>query len=1337
MKQLSNEESFRWIMDPTVYPIIENSKSTKYSRAIELRKNILNQSSLNEYNSYINIIKRKVFHNTFIREEIKKRIEDYNKYNVLRLYTLNDKNKYGNVVENTNENHQNTLINYIIPHFTKEECEEWVNNEFIDPREKKPLRQNSSIYIELLYTSLQYDIDIQKIESKLILSSSSSNNDNITKKIIDSIRKRLEFIKDNDNLFLNHNIESFDKLLDINTVAPKYVKSKKSFSVSSNTSSSINSLNLDEKRQLRDMILEKRDKNKEINNNLQIKLEKKKQKIIANKELFSSFKTFLDVLNVEVWNGTELINNILDNVNPKDIEEVTNAINIYLDHDSHINNIDNKMYRERILRGLSLDNIRDIVINIIYYIYGQLISPEIFLTTNILSFSRLNQHYNFKKGYIVRKIIYKLDKFIDNYKPKLNNRIKNYFINIIDDVISKNYVEKRIIDDRRDRDLDNNNNYSNYYYRLLYNANIELYQHEYRLPYGKGLLTGKELREYFRKLSDTIYTEEEFKIDDNPLNGFTYEECKKWVMMPVYNPRTFKSILIDSPIYNRLLIISLQYDTKLIPRMITSYGYNLLLSLIEVINIILKEENKTAQTREQLEKYIIDREVEFVKIKEKNNISSNNIVGLKWKDIGTKPPEYGTDITANNKALVDAITIKVKGKPISKSSQEPLAFYVIFTKNELENLNIKKLEIDSFIKIKRHYYAPVIDKKRSYELANTKIVRYEDYYIEGRMYTFIECLKWVRQPNKIPNTDTIIVTDGREYNNIFEQALMYDTNIKPIGITPLGLHFKKQILNNKKRYFRTTILKKKTINNNVNIDDIIVDSEICQRINNIHTLKANNEIDNKYVQFKKKMLDICVKYNGKNECNITNIQKKIKKKFVKSEGKRVFNYYEDSALCSIIIDYFTSDLLLYSRKEQEKFIDNYNVFNIIILEIVDINGILSDRPKEAVDLGGVRREFFTNLFEELFCNDNKEENDKPFIRPENSSSNRYYINPNFKPNEKFKKVLNFVKGKYIRFKNIKTFEKDNDFHIIYEIIGKVLGIVIVNEELGLPKQLSTYILARFINPKETINYYDKLYFYLKDFNDSFVYINMINEKQKEYLNSGYLEMNFNDNYIITKNSIDGDLVTSNNFITFILELSNHIITKNYLHKTESLKSMNKNYESLFKGFNNNLKNFLYNNDISIKTLDILITNKTLDKQSLIELARNLKIKIITIGIRLDDQIKEEKVAELKTYMTNIITKKREGETNAEHYDFIKKLLQFWTGFNYYNKKADETDGGYKISYIYHGENIKADYWPVAHTCFYQLDIYGYGDKTTPQEKEDFLYMNLNNSIKGAQGMNIQ
>ena len=1427
MTTLSNEEILQWIIDPTVKPFTKKKTDT-YFNIIPLQKNILNRNSLNQPNSIINNIRRIVFYNTSIRKEIIDRITAIKEHNVLRLYTMNDKNRYGVLAQISNENYENVKINYITPPFTIIECEEWVNNDIVNPRSPIPLLQNNSIYIELLYTSLQLGVDIKNIETKLYLSPSSSswhssktiditNKNKITKRIINTIRKRLEYINENDNLFLNHNIESFDKKLYVNTViVPKYVKSKNSFSVSSNSSFLNKSINSAEKRQLRDMILEKEEKEKEVNLfKHQRKLEKERIKFNINKEIFTNFKTFLNTLNEEVRNGTKLIEEIVKNANSKDIEEITGVIKNYFNHKGY-----NNSYINNILREVSLDNIKDVVINYIYYIYAQLIKPETYITNEILCFSHFNQYVYFKRCKIINFIIFKLYGYIDNYKPKLDDNINHYFKYIIDDLIPKKYIEK-LINDKREKDLETENNYKNYYYHLIYNADIILYKHEFRLPEGKGLLIGKELRKYLIKYIDYEFINDDMlETDDSEMNGFTYEECKDWAIMPIINPRTFKLIFIDSPIYNRLLCISFQYDTKLIPRMITSRGYSLILALIDIIKIILDEDGKLPQSREQLEKYIIDKEKYYKEAK----LFIPNIIGLKWKNVGAKQPKEGIKII--NMKLIDAFEK-------SKSQDGELPFYILFREEDFTKFGITNITKDSYIEISTYYiqtidnknktanntglrwkilnndrdkqgierngveiinkrlkeaflklankhnvlpsrvsftkedleifgitstvaknryikftyyYKPVVGKRNrsnSIELAKKpNIIRDSKYEIKGIRYTFIECLRCVRQPNKIPNKETIIVTDGREYNNIFEQALLYDNNIQPMGITPLGLHFKKQILNNKKKFLKTTKLKNKIINNDINtsnIENIINQNDVCRSINNIYTLNENNKIDNKYVEFREKMLAICVKNFPKDDCNLINIRKNIKKKFVKSNGKIDFYYLEDSALCSILIDYYWTkrNKFPYDSRRKNKFIDNYNIFNIKILGLNEVNGELYLVEKEAIDLGGVRREFFTKLFEELFCDDNKETNqDRPFISPENSSSNRYYINPNFKPNENFKKVLKFGLG-------INDLQREEDYNKLYEIIGQVLGIAVVNEELGLPKQFSTYILSRFINPeknidnsKKNIDKYDILYFYLNDFNDARVYINMINETQKEYLNSEDFEYNFNDNYSISKQSNDGMRITTNNFIKFILELSNHIVTKNFLNKNVSTKNMNKRYESLFKGFNDELRTFLYNNNVSIKTLDILITNKLLDRQSLIELAENMKVKIILIGTQLDEKIQKDKVDELRTYMTNIITQKREGETEAEHYDFIKRLLQYWTGFNYYNKRAEETEGGYKITYLYHGENIKTNNWPEAHTCFYQIDVYGYGNKTTPQEKEDFLYMNLNRSIKEAPGMQI-
>jgi hypothetical protein len=193
----------------------------------------------------------------------------------------------------------------------------------------------------------------------------------------------------------------------------------------------------------------------------------------------------------------------------------------------------------------------------------------------------------------------------------------------------------------------------------------------------------------------------------------------------------------------------------------------------------------------------------------------------------------------------------------------------------------------------------------------------------------------------------------------------------------------------------------------------------------------------------------------------------------------------------------------------------------------------------------------------------------------------------------------------------------------------------------------------------------------------------------------------------------------------------------------SNKNMKGRYESLFSGFNSELSAILYNNNVSIDMLNKLITNEQLDLGILIEFAEKLKISVIKYVGRQDiynpntgnTKTEEEKQAiieELRIYLTNIITKKREKTTYEEHYYFIKKLLQFWSGFSHYNKLAEVEENGYKFFYLYGGD---VRMFPMAHTCSYQLDFFGFPeDKTTPEDKETYLYEKLKYSAFSARGM---
>ena len=314
----------------------------------------------------------------------------------------------------------------------------------------------------------------------------------------------------------------------------------------------------------------------------------------------------------------------------------------------------------------------------------------------------------------------------------------------------------------------------------------------------------------------------------------------------------------------------------------------------------------------------------------------------------------------------------------------------------------------------------------------------------------------------------------------------------------------------------------------------------------------------------------------------------------------------------------------------------------------------------------------------------------------------------------------------------------------------MLGIAVVNEEIGLPKQFSSYILSRFINQKKDLEYYDILYYYLKDFNNSSAYVNMMNEQQKD--NIELCGFSFNDYYIISRPSEsnpDGMALTKENYTRYILQLANHAVTKNFLSNgTEgSKKSMKKRYDALFAGFGfkDELRKFLKTNEVSIDILDKLITNEQLNEQILLEFAEKLKISVIkyvddNISIRnihptMDETEKEEKIAEIREYMTNIITKKREGQTIEKHYEFIKRLLQFMSGFSHYDRRADREENGYKFFYMYGADTGR---FPSAHTCFYQLDFFGFPEnKITAEEKETYLYEKLYEGIFSAGGMDLK
>jgi hypothetical protein len=1493
--RLNDDQCLLWIKDPSISPFENNYVKRKY------RKDILTEDTLKNPQSFLNKVKRKCFHNSALRQRIVEQIKEYQLNMIPRLHTLNDK-LIDDVVD----------VEYTNPPFTIDECKKWVkwgswqSDHLVNPRTNEEIKFGSNVYIELLYTSIQFGLQPPKYRFKNlyiplrhnIIEELNDTNSKDILKIIKNIQFRLDFMKQNDEYFLNNDIASFDKKLKIESATSHkrkttIAKPNNTFDVSS-SSSSYKGFNTAERRLLRDMELENIEEKKSV-----AKYQYKKQFIKKGKKgkkekpIFTEFRAFLIDLQDEILNGNQLINKILEDATDDARQRITVPINSYFKNKDY-----DASYLKSIIDRNKFDTLEGIISNFINNIYIQLIDPDIVLPPDmkIGCLTYINKTTHFKRAELIRNIAYELFVFIDNYSSVLDIETIRYFKNLVDDVIPPELVTKREIDVRviTTRSFTSTTDYQNYYYKLLLSVNEE--PKRIRLPDGMGLLIGKELTNAIYELEEpyfNTYPEDRVITDDNPLNGFTYEECKDWVILPIINPRTFKPILIDSPMYNRLLCISYQYDTILIPRMITSRGYEILNALTEVIQDILKVKNELPQSRLRLQQYINQKENQYRKEKEKEKIIPNKI-GLKWKNTGTKHPKEGIEII--NEKITDAVL-----KSISSTSELP--FYVLFSEEDLERFGITSIAKNSYIEIAT-YYIPIINrtssskvglkwkrvgrrqlkegegiKKEGIEIINKKLkeallkskdgkdnspssiifseedlvrfgittaiaknsyIKIANYYVPvyeksfsdiiikpksnvvitkrnerhivNKYYTVADCLRWARQPNRDPNNPNIIfLTDSKEYNAIFEQALLHDYNITPINITPKGIKFMNAILKISEKYLTIAKHLKLPISRGKNIEDI--NSKMCIAINNIFDDETKEEGKN-YKKFKDKMIEKCEQGNKPPSICIEELKNRIGNYFkptnIRNEQYKII-YYQDSALASLLIKYENIKGIIYKKEFRDIFIQNINAFYIYIYEIDDE---LNEYKKDAIDAGGPKREFFTKLFEELFCDD--EHPTRPFISPKDIIGNKYYINPNFEPDANFRKVINAHKRNYTP--NITDYTNERDYEYMYYVIGKLLCFSVYNKEIGLPQQFSTYILAGFIQRSKDIDYYDILYFYLKEFKNTISYINMINNTNIESVEG--VNLSFNDIYIInkskdlssvnkgveppipikaqlpidllryrmlstTKDAVknssnerklreydekwkkqlneyeqekeiydragskesDRAKITKKNCIKFLLQQSKHAVTKNCLGKEEvnSSKNMKKRYDSLFAGFSNEIRKFLYKNKVTIEQLNLLIINEPLTYAVLNELASKivLKIEVSTVpetdpeydlNAILSKEEKDEKEKEMKGYITNIITRRREGDTEKKHFEFIKKLLQFWTTLNYYNK-----EGKYRIFYKY-GWRINVENLPEAHTCFNQLDIFGFPKNTvdkeyTPEMKEEFIYKKLLLAV-GEQAMEL-
>ena len=194
--RLNDEHCLLWIKDPSVSPFENKDKEADR----KIRKNILNEEKNKNPISFLRRIKRKCFHKSDLRQKIVDQIKEYQSNKTLRLYKLKDE--------------INNSIEYITPPFTIEECERWLENHLENPRFNKTkstlttkvydkITLDDPIYIELIYTSLQYGLSTPAYLSDASPTLPNKINEwlekNIHKKLnelIKNIKKRLQFMNE-------------------------------------------------------------------------------------------------------------------------------------------------------------------------------------------------------------------------------------------------------------------------------------------------------------------------------------------------------------------------------------------------------------------------------------------------------------------------------------------------------------------------------------------------------------------------------------------------------------------------------------------------------------------------------------------------------------------------------------------------------------------------------------------------------------------------------------------------------------------------------------------------------------------------------------------------------------------------------------------------------------------------------------------------------------------------------------------------------------------------------------------------------------------------------------
>jgi len=498
----------------------------------------------------------------------------------------------------------------------------------------------------------------------------------------------------------------------------------------------------------------------------------------------------------------------------------------------------------------------------------------------------------------------------------------------------------------------------------------------------------------------------------------------------------------------------------------------------------------------------------------------------------------------------------------------------------------------------------------------------------------------------------------------------------------------------KKNFTEGSLVHLESLENNSISQDTKEISSICS--------EKFKTIDNKYKILRNKLIKTCTNYQ-----NMTNLSdNQIINMFQKFKPEPIYRYD------IINVTNFPSLIsLFYNCIKDKSFggkifddkikVDNYELYNEILFEKSIVQ-----------DYGGVSNQMITNISRELF-------DLQVFIRPRDCS--KYCFNPEFvftpEHISHLTKMNNFFEKDIDKKQKFNEFISRNDeevYKIFYKFIGQVLSFFII-KKYKLPHHLSSYILNIFKYKYDTMKDQEHVFYISNDFPEiTKVYLDLMKSENITKLND--IDMYYNEQYKIQYDKDDGDKITVNNIDKYIVDLAKHLNIHNTIpvFKNQNLNIDFENYHKCFSdGIDKILRRLFQYKNASLDLIDKILTKEEITNEILSKLSDNI-FQYMTI----DDVNYIRYIQVYHSYINNIFFKENRFKSQDDRDKFIKSLLQFWTGIDFYKPEIK-----YNLTILTRSKKLDIDNrrLPISHTCFNQIEIEIY-------ETEDEFFNKLSKAI---------